>query len=121
MNLSVFKTIAATAMACVVGVGGAWSFGGLEQAPEPQAIAQAAPPANQKASGAGEKTKPDIERLQGTWIVKKLTLDGKAIEDRGLERFTIDWRTIRRESSVANHGGRRKNPLQLPLRTGVRV
>jgi len=35
-----------------------------------------------------------------------------------LERFTIDWRTIRRESSVANPGGRRKDPLQLPLRTG---
>lgn len=93
MKASTLKAIAATALAGAIGLGTAWGVGEFRQPGDAGAESASAPPAERPAATVDKgSTFQDIKRLEGTWIVKTTTLNGRPIQERGLSgaRFAFD-------------------------------
>jgi len=93
MKVSTLKAIAATALAGAIGLGTAWGVGEFRQPGGTEPASEAASAVEGRGRADDKETKPDIEQLQGTWKVTKVTLDGKAIQDRGLSRARYTFRS----------------------------
>ena len=87
------------------------SFKGPLGIPSPGAQPQAAKVG--AAAPADDPVKEDRERLQGTWSVTKVTLNGRAVKDRGLSAARLTFR----ENELVMDGGEGKERHTIRLDT----